>query len=89
MFLDSQIEYLLWLQNIRDSLNGFFDPFFMAVTNFGEYLISFAFLSLIYWSVNKKAGEFLILTHAFSIIFNIFVKMMAEINRPWVLSDKI
>ena len=89
MFLDSQIEYLLYLQNLRESLNGFFDPFFMSVTNFGEYLISFAFLSFIYWSINKKAGEFLILTHAFSILINIFVKMLAGINRPWILSDKI
>ena len=89
MFLDSQIEYLLWLQNIRESLNGFLDPFFMSVTYFGEYLIAFAFLGLIYWSVNKKAGEFLILTHAFSVMCNIFVKMLACINRPWILSDKI
>ena len=89
MFLDSQIEYLLWLQNIRESLNGFFDPFFLAITNFGEYLISFAFLSLVYWSINKKAGEFLILTHAFSVLCNIFAKMLACINRPWILSNKI
>ena len=89
MFLNSQIEYLLWLQNLRTTTNDILDPFFLGVTHFGEFLIPIAFLSLIYWSLNKKAGEFLIITHAFSLLLNQFVKMAACINRPWILSDKI
>ena len=89
MFLESQIEYLLWLQNIRVITNGIFDQFFMSITRFGEFLIPAAFITFIYWSLNKKVGEFLILTHAFSLLFNQFIKMMAGINRPWVLNDNI
>lgn len=89
MFLESQIEYLLWLQNLREATNSFFDPFFLAVTHFGEFLICTAFLTLIYWSVSKKAGEFLILISTFSILCNQFLKMMVCINRPWLLSEKV
>ena len=89
MFLNIQIEYLLWLQNFRELTHGFFDPFFLAVTHFGEFLIFTAFLTLIYWSLNKKTGEFLIITNVFSILCNQFIKMTACIERPWILSDKI
>lgn len=89
MFLNYQIDYLLWLQNLRNISYDFFTPFFLAVTQFGEDLILLLFISFIYWCLDKKVGEFIILNFAFGYLANQFLKMMFCINRPWILSDKI
>ena len=89
MFLSYQIDYLLWLQNFRDLTNDVLTPFFLAVTHFGELLIPLSFVALIYWSLNRKVGEFLLLNLSFTFLFNQFTKMIFCINRPWILSDKI
>ena len=89
MFLDLQLNYLLWLQNMRESLNGMFDSFFLSVSLFGSFILPICAFSLIYWCLNKKVGEFLILSYSFGLLINQFAKMVACINRPWILSDKI
>ena len=89
MFLEYQLDYLLWLQNLREATGGILDTFFLSITHFGEVLIPLSFLALIYWSLNKKLGEFLIVVYSFSLICNQFLKMVACIKRPWILSAKI
>ena len=89
MFLNYQLDYLLWLQNLRDVTVGIFDSFFLSITEFGDYFILIGFVTLIYWSLNKRVGEFLIVTYAFGLLCNQFLKMLVCINRPWILSDKI
>ena len=89
MFLEYQLNYLLWLQNLREISGGIFDDFFLAITNFGDILIPFIVMSVIYWALNKKVGEFLITAHAFMFSSNQLFKMIACINRPWILTDKI
>ncbi len=89
MFLNYQLDYLLWLQNLRDLTNDVLTPFFLAVTHFGELLIPLSFIALIYWSLNRKVGEFLLLNLSFTFLFNQLAKMLFCINRPWILSDKI
>ena len=89
MFLNYQIDYLLWLQNLRDLSNDLFTPFFLAVTHFGEFAIVTLFVALIYWSLNKKVGEFLIINLSFGFLLNQIFKMIFCIERPWILSDKI
>lgn len=89
MFLNIQLDYLLWLQNFREMTNGLFDSFFLAVTHFGESYIAILFLAFVYWSLNRKVGEFLLLSYAFGAIVNQFMKMMFCVQRPWILNDKI
>ena len=89
MFLDLQLNYLLWLQNIRESLNGFFDPLFLSLSLFGSFILPICTFALIYWGLNKKVGEFIILSYSFSMVINQFAKMLVCINRPWVLNEKI
>ena len=89
MFLDIQINYLLWLQHLRELSNGMFDTFFLSVTKFGEFIIPLTFAALIYWCLNRRLGEFLVITLSFGLIFNQFLKMFACISRPWILSNKV
>lgn len=89
MFLSYQIDYLLWLQNLRELTNDFFTPFFLSITTFGKFIIPIMFLSLVYWCLNRKVGEFLFVVWATGFLFSQFLKMTFCIERPWLLSDKI
>ena len=59
ILINPQIDFLLWLQGIREATGGIFDNFFLTLTSFGETLIVFTVISLIYWCFSPKAGLFL------------------------------
>lgn len=50
------IQYLLFLQNLREMLGNVFDAFFIEITTYSEALIAFMLLGLIYWCVDKRTG---------------------------------
>jgi len=87
--MELQIQYLLLLQDFRELTNGIFNKFFISSTWLGEIIIPFTFLSIIYWGINKKAGEFLFLVFGINLYFNVFLKMFACIPRPWILDERI
>ena len=89
MFLSYQLDYLLWLQNFRELTNDIFTPFFLAITHFGDISIPLLLIAFIYWSLDKKFGEFIIINLFFGFLCNQFLKMIFCIHRPWILSDKI
>lgn len=89
MFLNYQLDYLLWLQNLRELTNNVMTPFFLSVTHFGDIFIPLLFIAFIYWSLNKKVGEFILINLFFNFLCNQFLKMLFCIHRPWILSDKI
>ena len=89
MFLNYQLDYLLWLQNFRDLTSDALTPFFLAITHLSEFFILILFITLIYWSINKKAGEFIFINLFFGLLCNQILKMMFCISRPWLLSDEI
>ena len=88
-WLGLQIQYLLLLQEFREITNGIFDYFFISSTWLGEIIVPFTFLSIIYWGINKKAGEFLFLVFGINLYFNVFLKMFACIPRPWILDERV
>lgn len=77
-------DYLLFLEMIRNSTGGLFDSFFLFLTNLGELTLIFLILGLIYWCVDKKTGEFLFVTFAFSRLINGFLKITVCEVRPWI-----
>lgn len=89
MLLDLQIQYLLLLQNFREITNGVFDQFFIGSTWLGEIVIPLSFLSVIYWGINKKAGIFILFSFGMNLFFNVFLKLTACINRPWILDKRV
>lgn len=88
-WLQWQIDYLLILQNFRDLSNHIFDNFFLFITTFGETFIPIMLITLIYWCVNKKLGQFLLWNYAIGFVINTFLKITACIYRPWILSCNV
>lgn len=89
MFMDLQIEYLLYLQNFREVTADVFTSFFLVMTRFGEYLLPFSAFAVIYWCINKRIGAFLILSCGFSMMMNLLIKNIACIYRPWIIDARI
>lgn len=87
--IDPQLDYLLFLQNLRAFSSDFFDSFFLLITKFGEVSFPFCIMLFIYWCVDKKSGMFMLLTGSYCILFNIFIKLSACIYRPWILNPQI
>lgn len=87
--MELQIQYLLLLQHLRHITQGIFDGFFMSATWFGEVIIPLGFIALVYWSLNKKAGTFLLFSFGLTLYVNVFLKMTACINRPWIIDSRI
>ena len=88
-WINPQIDYLLWLQNIRMHTGGTFDGFFLSLTKLGEFMVPTIIMAIIYWCIDAKAGLYLFSLNALSLMTTQFIKMAAGIYRPWILSDRI
>ena len=51
------IEYLLFLQRIRELFGGVLDTFMLKATALGEPTITFLLLAFIYWCEDKRMGQ--------------------------------
>lgn len=89
MFMDFQIDYLLYLQNLREMTADVLTPFFLLMTQFGEYLLPFSVFAVIYWCVDKRIGAFLILNCGFSMMINLLIKNAVCLYRPWVVDARV
>ena len=88
-WLNPQLDYLLFLQNLREQSGGIFDSAFLSLTKLGELLFPTLAMCIVYWCIDFKAGMYLFMVNNFTLIFTQLFKSMACIYRPWVLSDKI
>ncbi|MDD4509074.1 MAG: phosphatase PAP2 family protein [Eubacteriaceae bacterium] len=83
------IQYLLFLQNIRFATQGIFNNFFSYVTTFGEWQIILLIAAALYWCVDKKAGALMALCYTSASMVNQFLKVTFCVYRPWIRSSKI
>ena len=87
------IAYLLWLQDLRNSIDAALGSDILS--RFMEELSFFAISWLVfvpvfvYWCVNKKNGLFLLTSMGISWFFNGFVKMTVCAYRPWIRDARI
>lgn len=81
------IDYLLFLQNLREHLDGMLDGFFMVFTQSVDYV--FFVIAIIYWGISKRLGETMFLSYGFNRIGNAFLKQTFCAYRPWVRSSAI
>lgn len=88
-WLNPQIDFLLFLQNIRIAQPEFIDKFFLSITIFGEFWLPTLICAIVYWCIDFKAGLYLFTLEGFNSVMTHFLKMLACVYRPWVLSDKI
>ncbi|MBQ3426206.1 MAG: phosphatase PAP2 family protein [Clostridia bacterium] len=82
------IQYLLWLQDLRNATGGMFDEFFNALSKFAVDIMPFLPF-VIFWSVDKKWGYRYIATWGIGEIVNGLIKLTACAYRPWIRSNQI
>ena len=88
-WLRPQIDLLLFLQNYRISCSDIIDKSFLSITVFGEYWLPTIICAITYWCIDFRAGIYLFGLEGLNVLIAHFLKMLACVYRPWVLSDKI
>ncbi len=83
------IQYLLWLQGLRESLPAFFEQFFVAVSAIAISNALIFVVCLIYWCLDKRAGQYVLFSFSFGALVNQFIKNMACVYRPWIRSSLV
>ncbi len=74
------IEVVLFLQSFR---NGFLDFFFSFISFLGEEYVYIFFFGIIYYTYDKKMGEFLAITLGLSATVNTIIKNIVGAPRPF------
>ena len=88
-WLSPQIDFLLFLQNIRLCSSEFIDKFFLSITLFGEFWLPTLVCAIVYWCVDFRAGVYLFSLESINSLIAHFLKMIACVYRPWVLDSRI
>ena len=88
-WINPQIDFLLFLQNIRIGHFEIFDKFFLSITIFGEFWLPTLICAIVYWCVDLRAGMYLFSLEGINALLAHLLKMIACVYRPWVLSDKL
>lgn len=82
------LQYLLWLQDIRNATGGIFDELFNGLSKFAVEIMPFLPF-LIFWAFSRKWGYRFMLTHTFGELLNGIIKLTVCAYRPWIRSDRI
>ncbi len=82
------IQYLLWLQEFRNSINEAWTPFMEWVSMFAvTYLIMIPIFY--YWCVDKKKGLFTLVAYYFCMVITPLTKLTCCIYRPWIRDSRV
>ena len=75
------IEYLLWLQGLREAGGNFFTPFMQLVSDIaaGELMLVPLF---VYWCMSKRSGLMIIISFGISKFINGVTKLTVCAYRP-------
>ena len=82
------IQYLLWLQNFRDSIADAWTPFMEWVSMFSTtYLILIPVF--LYWFRSKREGLYALVSYYLCMVVTPLVKLTACVYRPWIRDSRI
>ena len=82
------IEYLLWLQNFRISINDAWTPFMQWISTFAVrslYLLP----AFVYWFIRKRSGLYMYASLTVSLWVNAVIKLTACVYRPWIRDARV
>ena len=82
------IEYLLFLQNIRETYVPFLVPFMESVSLFAISYILFI-PALIYWVKDKEEGRYILTVWSVTNALNALVKLTVCCYRPWIRDPRV
>ena len=83
------ISYLLWLQGIREALPPLVEQFFVAVSALAITNALILLPCILYWCLDKRAGQYLVFTFSWGSFLNQFVKNTVCCYRPWIRSAAV
>lgn len=83
------LQYLLWLQGLRESLSGALDSFFLLVSQLGKAELPMAVTLIVYWCFSREVGQRLLFCLNGSDLFNNVLKLSCCVYRPWVRETAI
>ena len=86
---DAGMSYLLALQNLRESVSPGWSAFFEQATFFSGMQQILLILACIYWAVDKRLGQQLLMGWNSGRLALGFFKIWACIYRPWILDPRI
>ena len=82
------IQYLLFLQNFRNSINDALTPFMEMISLFAvTFLVIIP--AMIYWCVDKESGLYTMASYTATIAINAVVKLTACVYRPWIRDSRV
>ncbi|MBR5091541.1 MAG: phosphatase PAP2 family protein [Ruminiclostridium sp.] len=82
------IEYLLFWQSFRNSINDALTPFMEMISLFAvTYLIIVP--TFIYWCVDKRKGLYTLASYNVCVAVNAVVKLTCCVYRPWIRDSRI
>jgi len=82
------IQYLLFLQEFRNSIDDAWTPFMESVSTFATRYLILGVL-FIYWALDKKRGLYAISAMCLTLAVNQLVKLTACVYRPWIRDPRI
>lgn len=82
------IQYLLFLQNLRVASGGVFDEFFNSISKFAVDIMPFLPF-IIFWCVSRKWGYRYLVTLGIGELVNGIIKLTVCAYRPWIRSELI
>ena len=83
------MEFLLCLQQFRNGAGAFFADFLAKMTFFGELNTVLVIMAVIYWSISKEFGTFLLMGWSGNRLVNGFLKVTVCAYRPWIRDVRI
>lgn len=83
------MEYLLYLQQLRESVPSFLNEGILFLSEFMGGTGALAVIALIYWCISKSAGSFMLLNFSSAYMLNQTLKNIFRIQRPFVLDPRI
>ena len=83
------IDYLLFLQNIREASGGIITGIMKVFTMLGESFMPLLVGALFFWAIDKKSGEYILFCDAAATALNQIVKLTACTYRPWIRDTRI
>lgn len=70
------------LRSIQSIANPFFDFLFQLITICGEQMVLISIISIIYWALDKKFGEYIAYSVLTSVLLNNAIKDIFKMKRP-------
>ena len=83
------IDILLFLQDFRNGAGGFLTDFLSKMTFLTELNSVIVIMAILYWSVNKELGSYLLMGWSGNRLANGVLKVTACAYRPWIRDSRI